>query len=110
MHINHAHKACNFCVKKDGDTLFDATIGSFGDAEVCLLAGLYLLNKVSKALGSINAVLYRDDGLCINTRCKCSKTRQAEKRYSYITQEQRISITIEINQSEIELLHVSRTY
>ena len=53
MHTKHAH----FCVKKDGDTLFDATICSFGGAEVCLLAGLYLLDKVSKPLGSINAVL-----------------------------------------------------
>ena len=52
-------------MKKDGDTLFGATIGSFGGAEVCLLAGLYLLDKVSKPLGSINAVLYRDDGLAL---------------------------------------------
>ena len=61
MHTKHAH----FCVKKDGDTLFDATICSFGGAEVCLLAGLYRLDKVSKPLGSINAVLYRDDGLAL---------------------------------------------
>ena len=61
MHTKHPH----LCVKKDGDKLIGATIGTFGGAEVCLLAGLYLLDKVSKPLGSINAVLYRDDGLAL---------------------------------------------
>lgn len=61
MHTKHPH----LCVKKDGDKLIGATIGTFGGAEVCLLAGLYLLDKVSKLLGSINVVLYRDDGLAL---------------------------------------------
>ena len=61
MHTKHPH----LCVKKNGDKLIGATIGTFGGAEVCLLAGLYLLDKVSKPLGSINAVLYRDDGLAL---------------------------------------------
>ena len=61
MHTKHPH----LCVKKDGGKLIGATIGTFGGAEVCLLAGLYLLDKVSKPLGSINAVLYRDDGLAL---------------------------------------------
>ena len=61
MHTKHPH----LCVKKDGEKLIGATIGTFGGAEVCLLAGLYLLDKVSKLLGSINVVLYRDDGLAL---------------------------------------------
>ena len=51
------------CVKKNGNELFDITMGSFDGVEICELVGLYLLNKLSKLLGNGNAGLYRDDGL-----------------------------------------------
>ena len=68
--INHARKSSLFgdsgpWVKKDGNPLFDVTMGSFDFAEVCELVGLYLLNKIKALLGSNNVGLYRDDGLVI---------------------------------------------
>ena len=50
-------------VKKNGNELFDITMGSFDGVEICELVGLYLLNKLSKLLGNGNVGLYRDDGL-----------------------------------------------
>ena len=49
--INHARKSLLFddngvWVKKDGNPLFIVTMGSFDNAEVCELVGLYLLNKI----------------------------------------------------------------
>ena len=62
--INHARKSLLFdddgaWVKKDGNPLFDFTMGSFDGAEVCELVGLYLLNKIKSLLASDSVGLYR---------------------------------------------------
>ena len=49
--MNHARKSLLFddngaWVKKDRNPLFIVTMGSFDNAEVCELVGLYLLNKI----------------------------------------------------------------
>ena len=49
-------------MKNDGGRLFDVTMGSFEGVDDCELVGSYLLDIV---LGSINAGLYRDDGLAL---------------------------------------------
>ena len=50
--INHARKSLLFhdgkeWVKKEGNPLFDVTMGSYDGAEVCELVGLYLLGKLA---------------------------------------------------------------
>ena len=40
-------------------------MGSFIGAEVCELVDLYLLDKLSKLLGSINVYFYRGYGLSL---------------------------------------------
>ena len=57
--INHARKSLLFddsgaWVEKNGNPLFDVTMGSLDGAEVCELVGLYLLNKIKPLLGSSN--------------------------------------------------------
>ena len=37
-------------VKKGDNTLFNVTMGSFDRAEICQLAGLYLLDKLSRLI------------------------------------------------------------
>ena len=54
--INHARKSLLFddsgsWIKKDGNLLFDVTMG-IGGAEVYKLVRLYLLNKIKPLLGS----------------------------------------------------------
>ena len=65
--IFHAHKSLLFdktsiWVKKDNPD-FDVTMTSYDGAEVCELAGLYLLNLLTNEFGKHNIGLYRDDAL-----------------------------------------------
>ena len=60
--INHARRSLLFVdsgawVKKDGNLLFDVTMGSFDSAEVFEIVGLHLLNKIKPLLGSSNVGL-----------------------------------------------------
>ena len=54
--------------KRQTNSQFDVTMGSYDDAETCELVGTYLLSKLSpqyqKKLG-----LYRDDGLEAFNEC-----------------------------------------
>ena len=64
--INHARKSLLFhdgkeWVKKEGNPLFDVTMGSYDEAEVCELVGIYLLGKLASLIGTKNVGLYRDE-------------------------------------------------
>ncbi len=68
--IKHARKSVLFndgkpWTKKDSNSLFDVTMGSYDGAEICELVGLFILNKLGQKFGKENIGLYRDDGLAI---------------------------------------------
>ena len=42
---------------------FDLPMGSYDDAVVCKLGGLFLLNKLSHVIDKSSVGLYREDGL-----------------------------------------------
>ena len=44
---------------------FDVTIGNYDNAEVCELAGTFILSKLGNIIGKRNTGLYRDDGLVV---------------------------------------------
>ena len=46
--------------KKNHNSMFDVTMGSFHGAEVCELLGLFLLNNLSEKYGKNNVGLYSD--------------------------------------------------
>ena len=50
-------------IKKDSNGDFDVTMGSYDGAEVCELAGLFMLNELSKTFDKDNIGSYRDHGL-----------------------------------------------
>ena len=52
-------------IKKDSNDDFDVTMGSYDGAEVCELAGLFMLIELSKNFDEDNIGLYRDDGLSV---------------------------------------------
>ena len=52
-------------IKKDSNDDFDVTMGSYDGAEVCELAGLFMLIELSKMFDEDNIGLYRDDGLSV---------------------------------------------
>ena len=50
-------------IKNDSNGDFEVAMGSYDGAELCELAGLFMLNRVSNKLDKDNIGLYRDDGL-----------------------------------------------
>ena len=50
-------------IKKDNNSDFDVSMGSYDRAEVCELAGLFMLNELSKKFDKDE--LWRDDGLSV---------------------------------------------
>ncbi len=79
--IKHARKSVLFndgkpWTKKDSNSLFDVTMGSYDGAEICELVGLFILNKLGQKFGKENIGLYRDDGLAI---MKSKSARLADK-------------------------------
>ena len=110
--INHARKFLLFddsgaWVKKDGNSLFDVTMGSSDGPEVCELVGLYLLNKIKPLLGSNNVGLYRDDGLAIVNKANCPKVDTLRKAIMSLLKDEGLSITIDTNLFETDFLDVS---
>ena len=51
--------------KKDTDSCFDVTMGRYNGAEVCELAGIYLLSLPANIIDKNNSGLYRDDRLIV---------------------------------------------
>ena len=86
-------------VKKDGNLLFDVTMGSFDGTEVCELVGLNLLNKIKPLLGSNNVGLYRDDGLAIVHEANGSTVDRLRKNIIRISlfKDEGLSVTIDTN-------------
>ena len=50
--------------KRNSNSLFDVTMGSYDGAETCELVGSYLLSQLNKIPG-VEIGLYRDDGLAV---------------------------------------------
>ena len=52
-------------VKKDTSVEFEVTMGSFQDAEVCQIVGLFMLDMLSKLFEKNYIGLYRENALSI---------------------------------------------
>ena len=97
----------NQWVKKDGNEMFDVTMGSFDGAEVCELVGLYLLSKIANVPGIESVGLYRDDGLsCIRSTSGRILDR-LRKDLSDLFKAEGLSITCETNLRITDFLDVT---
>ena len=110
--INHARKSLlfhdgNAWVKKEGNPLFDVTMGSYDGAEVCELVGLYLLGKLAPLIGTKNVGLYRDDGLAVIHQANGPKMDRIRKNIIALFKSERLSITIDTSLIETDFLDVS---
>ena len=71
--IKHARKSLLFHKshtksKRNSNSTFDVTMGSYDGAEICELVGLFILNSLQTLFGK-DVGLYRDDGLAVlNTK------------------------------------------
>ena len=51
--------------EKDGNGMFDVTMGCFDGAEICELVGTFALAKITEEFASKDIRLYRDNGLAV---------------------------------------------
>ena len=69
--------------KKDTDSSFDVTMGSFDGAELCELIGIYIQSLLVNSIELIekeNTGLYRDDGLILLRNINSQQTDRLRKR------------------------------
>ena len=82
--------------KRNPNTLFDATMGSYDGAETCELVVCYLLSQLTQ-IPEIDVGLYRDDGLALSTKSDPQKIEKAKKEICRIFANNNLRITIEAN-------------
>ena len=90
----------NALVKKEGNPLFDVTMGSYHGVEVCELVGLYLLGKLAPLIGTKNVRIYRDDGLAVINQANGQKME--ENKIIALFKSEGLSTTIDTNLIETE--------
>ena len=92
-------------VKKNTDSMFDVTMGSYDGAETCELIGTYMLSLITANFKD-QVGLYRDDGLAV---CKATP-REIEKikqQVSNVFKSNGLKITIEANKKTVHFLDVT---
>ena len=83
--IKHCRKSLLFYgneawKKKEADTTFDVTMGSYDGAELCGLIGIYIQSILRNILSKDNMGLYRDDGLFILRKINKQQTDKYERK------------------------------
>ena len=91
--------------KRNSNTLFDVTMGSYDGAETCELVGCYLLSQL-KQIPGIDIGLYRDDGLAILKQTP-REIENVKKEICKIFAKNELRITIEANKKIVNFLDVT---
>ena len=92
--------------KKNG-SLFDVAMGSYNEAEICELVGLYLLHELNKTIKNQHLGLYRDDGLAIINSKSGLIIERIKKNISTIFQNNGLKITTESNLLQTDFLDIT---
>ena len=93
--------------KKDTNTTFDVTIGSYDGAEVCELIGIYIQSLLTNILSKDNMSLYRDDGLFILRKINKQQTDKIRKKIISIFKNINFKIEIVTNLTEVDFLDLT---
>ena len=92
--------------KRNSDSTFDVTMGSYDGAEVCELIGLFVLDKLKDRFG-YDIGLHRDDGLAtLNTRSGRLNDK-ARKDLEHIFNDFGLNITVLTNQLQTNFLDLT---
>ncbi len=110
--IKHTRKSPLFndgkpWTKKDSNSLFDVTMGSYDGAEICELVGLYILNNLRQKFGKENIGLHRDDGLAIMKNKSARLADKTRKELHKCFERFGLKITAEANLHVVNLLDVT---
>ena len=94
-------------LKKIGNLLFEVTMGSYDNAEVNDLVGLYLLNKLGPLIGTKIVGFFRDDGLVVIHQANGPKMGKIRKDIIALFKSEGLSVTIDTNLIDTDFLDVS---
>ena len=96
--------------KEDGKEKFDVAMGSFDGAEICELAGLFLLHKLTSGKNPIFMKefigLYRDDGLAVFRGSARNAEMKIKPLVKNVFKEEDLEITIEAPTQTTDFLDV----
>jgi len=67
--------------KRNTDTLFDVTMGSYDGAETCELVGNFILSQLKEIPYDMEIGLYRDDGLAVLDE-NPQKSKKLKKKFA----------------------------
>ena len=94
-------------IKKNEDSDFDVTMGSFDGAELCELVGLYILHTLGEKYGKDRIGLYHDDELACSGYTSGPQADRIRKDFIKIFREDfNLSITCETNLKAVNFLDV----
>ena len=82
-------------------------MGSYDEAEVCKLVGIYLLSKLTHLVGTKNFGLYWDKGLAVIHKDNGRIMDKLRREVVELFKSDRISITIDKNLIKADFLDVS---
>ena len=94
-------------LKKIGNLLFEVTMGSYDNAEVNDLVGLYLLSKLGPLIGTKIVGFFRDDGLVVIHQANGPKMDKIRKDIIALFKSEGLSVTIDTNLIDTDFLDVS---
>ena len=110
--ISHArrstlhHNNCTW-VKKNNDSEFDVTMGSWDGAETCEIVGLYLLNELKEIININDIGLYRDDGLAAIPNQSGPQMDNLRKKITQIFKNNGLSIEVKTGLVAVDYLDLT---
>ena len=110
--IKHCRKSLPFSnnearKKKQTESCFDVTVGSFEGAEVCELVGIYILCSLAKLISKEDCGLYRDDGLLILRNVNGQQIDRMRKNIIKTFKEIGFAIDVEANLKIVDFLNTT---
>ena len=93
--------------KKNTDSCFDVTIGSYDGAEIWGLVGIYLLFLLANIIDKKNSGLYREGGLILSRNVNRQNMDRIRKNVIKILKEVGFKIEIKTNLKIVDVLHVT---
>ena len=93
--------------KKDANTTFDVTMGSYDGVELCELIEIYIQSFLTNILSKDNMGLYRDVGFFILCKINKQQTDRTLKKIISIFKNIDFKIVIVTNLTEVDFLDVT---
>ena len=94
-------------IKKENNSDFDITMGSWNGAECCEIVGLFLLNQIKELINEKYVGLYRDDGLAALPNLSGPQTENLKKKTIHLFKQNNLSIEIQTGLYAVDYLDVT---